>query len=290
MHSLFCKIISIIGLSFVLSTSSFGQYYEAGGGLGLLAYWGDLNAPELETNLSNSNIMASGYLKYNFNGFYGAKISLLYGSITGDDALSTQDWQKKRNLSFKSPFAEFSILGDVNLFEYNAHEGNHMFTPYFSLGASVIYFNPKTLYKGKYYALQPLGTEGQGIVGFDSKYSLVTASIILGGGIKIKLSETLNLAVQTNLRRTFTDYLDDVSKFYVDYDILSSNNGEISAILANRANELEDYPDVQLSGIRGGELVKDYVLSGMVTISYNFVGSHAFSIFNRGKNVSCPGM
>ena len=63
--------------------------------------------------------------------------------------------------------------------------------------------------------LQPLGTEGQN-AGFDgrSPYNLWSVTIPFGFGFKWSVSEKVGLAFEWGMRKTFTDYLDDVSTSY----------------------------------------------------------------------------
>ena len=61
--------------------------------------------------------------------------------------------------------------------------------------------------------IQELGTEGQGTTTFPErkKYSLIQFSAALGGGVKIAVSNSFNIIFEYSTRKTFTDYLDDVS-------------------------------------------------------------------------------
>jgi hypothetical protein len=74
-----------------------------------------------------------------------------------------------------------------------------------------------------------LGTEGQhatldptdanhGI----KPYSLLVIAIPFGIGSRIKINDLLDLWIEVGVRYTFTDYLDDVSKNYVDLGVLKS--------------------------------------------------------------------
>ena len=58
-----------------------------------------------------------------------------------------------------------------------------------------------------------MGTEGQGTTTFPDrkKYSLIQFSAALGGGVKIAVSNSFNIIFEYSTRKTFTDYLDDVS-------------------------------------------------------------------------------
>ena len=54
-----------------------------------------------------------------------------------------------------------------------------------------------------------MGTEGQGIDGFGEKYKLTQFAIPMGAGVKIAVTERLNIGLEAGVRKTFTDYIDD---------------------------------------------------------------------------------
>ena len=92
---------------------------------------------------------------------------------------------------------------------------------------------------GKEYELQPLSTEGQGLTAYtDLKpYSLVSFSIPFGLGIKWSISRTVSIGLEWGLRKTFTDYIDDVSGRYADPSLLAAEKSPLAAGLSNRAFE-----------------------------------------------------
>ena len=65
--------------------------------------------------------------------------------------------------------------------------------------------------------MQPLTTEGQA-----SGYGLTQFSIPFGGGIRYRVSRNFDAALELGWRKTFTDYLDDVSGTYTDVANLKS--------------------------------------------------------------------
>ena len=71
-------------------------------------------------------------------------------------------------------------------------------------------------YYSQWIDLQPLGTEGQGTTAYPDrkKYSRTQIAIPMGGGVKISLNDNLNIAFSFSARKTYTDYLDDVSTTY----------------------------------------------------------------------------
>ena len=72
----------------------------------------------------------------------------------------------------------------------------------------------------QWYRLHPLKTEGQGFPEYPNKkpYSLTQFNIPMGFGLKVKMSERVNISPELLYRKTFTDYMDDVSTTYIDPD------------------------------------------------------------------------
>lgn len=278
------KVKLILLLTILITKLSVAQYYEAGVGIGLSLYYGDLNAPDLSTNLTNSRFAIQGFARYLPHANYGVRANLMIGRLYGDDNKSKEQFQKTRNLRFHSILVEASVMGEYYLFGYDAREGTQLFSPYATAGVALFYFNPKADYQGQTYALQPLGTEGQGLPGMPSKYSRLSFAIPFGGGIKFKINDRWNFNVELLARKTFTDYIDDVSTNYVDINELSAANGPISAALSNRIGEALGSEPVNLpGGKRGGSGVDDYYFSFMIGVSANLE-----TIFGIGKSEHTP--
>ena len=88
----------------------------------------------------------------------------------------------------------------------------------------LFHFNPFTYDKenNKTY-LQPLSTEGQGLKEYPGrkKYSLTQFCLPVGGGWKWNINENWDISYELGFRILFTDYLDDVSKTYVNLNVLA---------------------------------------------------------------------
>jgi len=69
------------------------------------------------------------------------------------------------------------------------------------------------------------------------KYELTQFAIPLGVGFNIALREKAHLGFEMGFRKTFTDYLDDVSGQYPDVESLKSDN-EMAGIFSYRAGEV----------------------------------------------------
>lgn len=276
---------------FFSPVKNYAQYSDFGIGLGFTTYWGDLNVPSHITNLIyNSGLAIEAHGRIMRGERFGLKASFLYGTIKGDDSRSDVNWQLRRNLNFSSYIAELGLMGEFYVLPFSTQPGKFFFAPYLTAGISAFWFNPTTEYQGREIKLQPLGTEGQGMVGRPDKYRLNNLAIPFGVGAKFILTEGVNLGVELVFRKAFTDYIDDVSTIYVNYDDLSSANGILSARLSNRMNEYlgQEEPVVVSTGTRrGGADSPDYYIGTLVTL--NIVLSDSFGKKKLGGNkVSCP--
>lgn len=110
----------------------------------------------------------------------------------------------------------------------------------------------------EYVELQPLTTEGQGMEGFDSPYSLTQISIPFGLGVKFSVNKFVSIGLEWGLRKTFTDYIDDVSKDYVDRTTLLDWSGELGLSASDRTNEILENTYNPTGSMRGNPQTKDW--------------------------------
>ena len=96
--------------------------------------------------------------------------------------------------------------------------------------------------------------------------------------------------MEAGFRKTFTDYLDDVSGSYVNYHELERENGQLAAELANRTGEyFGSDPVILPTGTqRGNEQADDWYFMGGVTISYNLIGSNNGLGRGSRNGFGCP--
>ncbi len=259
------KIVQLF-LYVFLSTSSFGQFHtalsrsELGVMIGGTSYIGELNpyAPYKGVNL------AGGILyRYNVHSRMSVRLNFLYGNLEGDDANSKIAINKERNLNFKTDIFEFAGGVEFNYFPFQLGHKKYKGTMYVLAEVGVFKMNPKTIYNDSEIELQPLGTEGQG-TSLNSKksYRLTQLTVPIGVGAKISMGKRASLNFEIGLRKTFTDYIDDVSSsIYVDPAALALENGSLAATLSNRSG--------RLYGQRGDSANKDWYMFGgmMLTVS-----------------------
>ena len=74
----------------------------------------------------------------------------------------------------------------------------------------------------KKFICKPLSTEGQGLADFPGQkpYHLTQFALPFGIGLRYALSDNVHIGFELSDRKTFTDYLDDVSSHYVDHEQL----------------------------------------------------------------------
>lgn len=249
------------------------QWIEVGVFGGVSNYYGDLTRDYVV--ISESNPAFGGFIKWNMNMNAGIKLNVNQGEVSAADANSNRADQLLRNLSFTSSVTEVGLTFEYNFPGFYPKELRRPLSPYVYGGIGGVHFNPRAFYKGEWYELQPLGTEGQGINEFDfrEKYPLYALTIPFGIGLKWAFTERWNLAIEYGARFTFTDYLDDVSRTYVSRNLLIEENGITAYNLSNRSGEyLNTEPmDFNENDFRGDPTRNDWYMFFGLTISRNFI-------------------
>lgn len=255
----------LLAFTFVLlSLSLRAQTWELGGSLGGAGYMGDLN-PNNPVKISQPAI--GGFVKRNFDGHFSAKLNYNFGWISADDANSSSEQFRERNLSFKTTLSEVSVLGEFNILDYIPDAGKNKFTPYISLGLAATNYFPYATYEGKSYSLRGMHTEGE-----TKNYSTTTYSYIYGAGVKYNILGKFTLGMDIGYRNTNTDYLDDVSGFYVD----KSHSPAIARALADRSGEKTGIY-IGTPGTQRGDLrPHDTYFFAQFTLSYTFVTQRCY--------------
>jgi hypothetical protein len=255
---------------------------------GFSNYQGDLQ--EKAITLDESNGAFGAGLKYDITSHTAIRSSFVYGRIEGNDKLNSASLQP-RNLSFQSKIFEFNLLGEYTIFDLSEKR----FSPYVFGGIALLRFNPyayDTL-SNKVF-LKPLSTEGQGLAAYPDRkpYKLTQFAIPFGAGIKYRINENAVLGYEFGLRKTFTDYLDDVSKTYVDPVALALERGPKAVEMSYRGGELKTGNPVYPAdgSIRGGSKFKDWYYFSGITLSIGInTGNGSFFGNGNGKGrTDCP--
>ena len=189
-----------------------------------------------------------------------ARAELTWFRLQGTDVDANSD-RVERNLSFFSNNMELNAVGLFHLFPQDKKFYNRTFFNFYALtGFGLLYMNPKTEYQGDKIALQPLQTEG-------IKYSRFQFLVPYGFGVKFKSGPFYNISIEGGWRKTFTDYLDDVSiRRYPDPITLSS---DLARALSDRRRERDpDYNTGPNVGVRGNPEKKDSYMLVNVKLEY----------------------
>lgn len=272
-------VISLLIVTACFFSSVKGQgskNFQAGIVLGTTNYKGDLDD---NFALKFTKPGLGGYLAYKFHPNLRVQAHLNQGWMGASDEKAAEDVPRtRRNLSFTSPLTELALTLRYDFFgnsrQYKYRTG---FSPYLYGGVAVFRFNPKAEIDGQTYNLQPLGTEGQflddpnGI--YADPYKRVQISLPMGLGIRVKLNEKLDLNLEMGARKTFTDYLDDVSGNYPDLGALAAQD-PIAAQLSDRIDPVE-YPRgaAYYNGIRGDQNKADWYIISSVSLTRSFGGA-----------------
>jgi opacity protein-like surface antigen len=201
---------------------------------GMINYQGDLNPNSF--TFRQSNFAAGITLRKPLNRWFALRAGFNTGRITAADR-NNRDYLKARNLSFTTSMHEAYAALELTILDISSNR----FTPYMYGGVAAFHFNPWTYdNNGEKTFLQPLGTEGQGLPQYPTKkiYGLTQLALPFGVGLKYAISDAVNIGVEFSQRKSFTDYIDDVSSDFADEDVLFQGRGAKAVELAYRGDEI----------------------------------------------------
>ncbi|NJN42516.1 MAG: outer membrane beta-barrel protein [Flammeovirgaceae bacterium] len=187
---LFLSSVSIL-LCFISTPaiSQLEQRSEFGFGIGTFNYTGDLVRTY---NFGNSKPAATVFYRANISTVISFRTSVTAGKIGADDFKNPVDaFASARASSFNLFMMEASMVAEYHFLNWRDDKRRLRFTPYLFSGFALF-----------------------GISGTGSKpesYSNVQPSIPIGGGFKYVINPRWYAALEVGIRKTFFDYLDNVS-------------------------------------------------------------------------------
>jgi len=257
---LFFVCISLSGFN---QSASFKRAFEFGFMGGGSYYIGDIN-PSKHFIYSKPAFGLIG--RYNLSTRHSMRFTASYGNVYGADVNAEDSYQINRNLAFSSSVIEIAIGFELDLVKYRINDMRYPISPYFFYELAFFRMNPKVKNSngGDDIVLQELGTEGQGTLLSSKKpYALNQISIPLGIGVKFNIKKRVAISLEYGIRKTFTDYLDDVSGKYVNPFVLSELKGPLAAELADPSLNAQSYSTLGLD--RGNSNTKDwYAMYGIM--------------------------
>lgn len=245
----------------ITSNKLVAQKVELGISVGAANYVGDI-APSMV--ILETKPVIGFFGRYLLSSTFALNTGINFTQITGSDA--NFEFNKPRNLSFKTNIVEYATHLEFNYFKYGKGILDKKFTSYLFLGLGFINFNPQAQYNGQWYNLRPFNTEG-------SNYSNFAMIIPFGLGVKWRINKHFAFESSIGFRRTNTDYLDDVSKTYIDIETQEKQKGKLAAILADRSAELNNGKPSFRQGVRRGNAdFNDWYVIGNISLTYRIFG------------------
>ena len=247
------KVLVLFICLFGYTMNGYSQNYKQASEIGVFGggayYIGELN----HEHFLQSKVAFGAVFRYNLSTRHNLRFTAIYGSVYGNDANSNNAFENIRDLNFNSSLFELAVGYEINFFKYAIKDMKFPFSPYFFYQLAYTRINPQTNYDNIIVDLQPLGTEGQNSVLSDkNSYSLNQITVPLGIGIKFNLRKRVAISIEYGIRKTFTDYLDDVSGAYVNTLLLADASGPLAGDLSNKT-------DIYQSGMnRGNPSNKDW--------------------------------
>ncbi|MGC1241129.1 MAG: DUF6089 family protein [Chryseosolibacter sp.] len=275
------------------------RYSSLGLSVNALNYYGDLapNPGRFSTDISFTRPALGLTFSQRLGPRYSISAGLMYGTLRGSDFTSADPndlengkFRYLRNLSFRNRIKELSALAIFDLFENQAtYLSRIKWTPYAFGGLAVFHHNPQAIAPavgldnqplaeaGQWVNLRKLGTEGQyaNLLATDANdglkpYNLIQLAIPFGVGLRFKVHEVVDFSAEIAFRYLFTDYIDDVSRNYVDLGVLDS---ELARALSYRSNE-----------ITGGDVAREPMVARN-GVTYNLINGygHEYPTNIRGR-------
>ena len=186
----FANVILIATLfTATVSNAQISQRTEIGGGLGVFNYTGDLVRTY---NLTTAKPAATLFYRSNISRVISFRTSLTGGQIAASDKDNPLDaFAVKRAASFDLFLLELSGVFEYHFLDWRDDKRKLRFTPYLFAGVGLF-----------------------GISGAPNKtaeYSSVQMAIPFGGGMKYVLNPKYYISFEIGIRKTFFDYLDNIS-------------------------------------------------------------------------------
>lgn len=316
-----CAIMILSALQ--LNTQAQYSRFELGFELGFSNFLGDLGGNSgkgrtfLKDNMmSLAHSIKGMHLAYRPAEFINFRLSINVGRIGGADSLikgngGYEEARKVRNQHFQSPIKEALFLTEfypTALLEIDPEDVYHRLRPYLVIGVGVFKFNPLGQYVDEqgykhWVDLKPLRTEGQGMPQYPDRkeYKLTQMNLPYGFGLKYYINEKVSMALEIVNRKTFTDYVDDVSTAYISnedfYNFFGETSGraKVAVQMANKtafANGGVYRPNYGVGSKRGTSSNNDAYYATSIKVNIRLgKGKNSGGYYNSRSNrseIDCP--
>ncbi len=195
--------------------------------------------------------------------------------------LTDKSGRRERNLSFRTPIYELAAGVQLNYRFFVSYAVDNetvkgRFFPHGFVGIGAFYSDPQTRYQNQWVKLRHLRTEGQGMAEYPDRepYKAINLFVPVSLGLNYYLNEGVGLHLECTWRKSFTDYVDDVSTRYINPDLfdkyLAPDQAKLARTLHDRSGEINGGVNIGQEGaIRGLESNDSWVTLSF-GVTYNF--------------------
>lgn len=178
-------------LTILMSSNCIAQDSEIGMELGAYNYMGDLAR---KYDFGNHSFGAQFFYRWHLSEAFSTRLGVGFGSLKGKDDQAFDVFSANRAASFNSNFQNLDLLFEYHFLDFRNVKMQQRWTPYLLFGLGVYRSN---------------GTDNLG----NNYQTGVKMKIPIGLGIKYILNKRLILGVSTQVIKTYSDELDNVSAF-----------------------------------------------------------------------------
>jgi len=179
----------LLGFGVTNAQQMLGQRSEVGVGIGTFNYTGDLVRTY---NLAFSKPAATVFYRSNISKVVSVRTSITAGKIAATDTRKPIDaFATARAASFNLFLLEAGASFEYHFLNWRDDKRRLRFTPYVFAGAALFGIS--------------------GVQQKNAEYSNVQMAIPFGGGMKYVLNPKYYIAFEFGIRKTFFDYLDNIS-------------------------------------------------------------------------------
>jgi len=201
MKKLYTPLLVLILTAFSMQGQYNARTSQLGISIGTSSFLGDLGgartigrASLYDLDILSTRPSAGVFFKQTMGARFAFRVNAYYGRVWGNDALANAKtpaagagWHRfYRNLSFRSYIIEASVVGEMNLIPFEPGNMSRNWAPYLFAGVGAFRFDPKANVGGTWVRLQPLGTEGQGLIQYPTKEEILFDSNGVSNGCRYK--------------------------------------------------------------------------------------------------------
>ncbi len=182
----------MLGMSAQAQAQTMPEYrLEVGGGVGAVTYLGDFNSNIFKELQPMGSLLA----KYRFDPRRALALNVSYGQLKGSQRNAKTYYATLTDYSFKTSLVDVGLRFEYNFWPYGTgmeYRGAKRLTPYIYIGVGMTIAKPD---KGEAKTTTAL-------------------NVPLGGGVKYKVADRLNLGLEWTIHFTSSDLLDGVKDPY----------------------------------------------------------------------------